>query len=367
MAYNDISKNYTYENGGTIDGDLALTTMAANTKIKNKTSGQLYVKRSGYTNVFDKTNTYANYLKADEFGINTSGSGNGVASIAYSSSGRKITQNLTTFTTPSDLATANDNLKSQAVGSISVSGRTVTYKNVNGQTLGSFQTQDNNTTYSAGTGLSLSGTTFNVTSTAGNSNLQWNTEITLGTVGGFAIKAKLPQNPNTDTTYSANKGITLTGTTFGHSLEHSDDYYAYNGTARLFLSGNILHLTSNLITFDKYGHMLGLRGGEEYTVDLSELSFGGGSYNTWYVEGQTLKDSYSSSEIWSNLEHHNTSATPCTIVGSSEYWTLGGSHPVDGTYRCDVTGDGHFSKLCRSSNGEIVTRFFIEVTITKIA
>ena len=162
MAYNDISKNFTYENGGTIDGDLALTTMAANTKIKNKASGQLYAKRSGYTNVFDKTNTYANYLKADEFGINTSGSGNGVASITYSSSGRKITQNLTTFTTPSDLATANDILKSQAVGSITVSGRTVTYMNVNGQPLGSFQTQDNNTTYSAGTGLSLNGTTFSV-------------------------------------------------------------------------------------------------------------------------------------------------------------------------------------------------------------
>ena len=162
MAYNDISKNFTYENGGTIDGDLALTTMAANTKIKNKASGQLYSKRSGYTNVFDKTNTYANYLKADEFGINTSGSGNGVASITYSTSGRKITQNLTTFTTPSDLATANNNLKSQAVGSITVSGRTVTYMNVNGQPLGSFQTQDNNTTYSAGTGLSLNGTTFSV-------------------------------------------------------------------------------------------------------------------------------------------------------------------------------------------------------------
>lgn len=160
MAYNDISKNFTYENGGTIDGDLALTTMAANTKIKNKASGQLYAKRSGFTNVFDKTNTYANYLKADEFGIITSGSGNGVASITYSTSGRKITQNLTTFTTPSDLATVNDNLKSQAVGSITVSGRTVTYMNVNGQPLGSFQTQDNNTTYSAGSGLGLSGTTF---------------------------------------------------------------------------------------------------------------------------------------------------------------------------------------------------------------
>ena len=54
------------------------------------------------------------------------------------------------------------------------------------------------TTYSAGTGLSLNGTQFNVTSIAGNSNLQWNAEVTLGTVGGFAIKAKLPANPITE-------------------------------------------------------------------------------------------------------------------------------------------------------------------------
>ena len=58
-----------------------------------------------------------------------------------------------------------------------------------------------------------SGNTFNVTTTAGNSNLQWNTEVTLGTVGGLAIKAKLPQNPNTDTTYSAGTNMNLSGTT----------------------------------------------------------------------------------------------------------------------------------------------------------
>ena len=313
MAYNDISKNFTYENGGTIDGDLALTTMAANTIIKNKASGQLYAKRSGFSNVFDKTNTYANYLKADEFGINTSGSGNGVASITYSTSGRKITQNLTTFTTPSDLATANDILKSQAVGSISVSGRTVTYKNVNGQNLGSFQTQDN------------------------------------------------------DTTYSANKGITLTGTTFGHSIEHANNSYDLESVGSLRLSGKTLIVTAGKITFDKYGHMTGLSNIER-SVDLSELSSGGGgSYNTWYVKGQTLKDSYSSSEIYSHLMHETNTPHVCTGLGTSDYWHLGGSHPVDGTYRCDTTGDGHFSKLNISSTGQRDTVFFIEVTITKIA
>ena len=272
MAYNDISKNFTYENGGTIDGDLALTTMAANTIIKNKASGQLYAKRSGYTNVFDKTNTYANYLKADEFGINTSGSGNGVASITYSTSGRKITQNLTTFTTPSDLATANDILKSQAVGSISVSGRTVTYKNVNGQPLGSFQTQD--TTYSAGSGLGLSGTTF------------------------------------------------------------------------------YLALTSSHII-----NALGYKPERE--------GAGGGSYVPWYVEGQSLKGSYSSSEIYQGLTTHASQSTPCGGPGSSEYHYLYGEHPISGTYRC--TALSYLTPTARDSNGRTYTEYFIKVAITKIA
>jgi len=310
MAYNDISKNFTYENGGTIDGDLALTTMAANTKIKNKASGQLYSKRSGFTNVFDKTNTYANYLKADEFGIITSGSGNGVASITYSTSGRKITQNLTTFTTPSDLATVNDNLKSQAVGSITVSGRTVTYKNVNGQALGSFQTQDN------------------------------------------------------DTTYSANKGITLTGTTFGHSIEHANNSYDLESVGSLRLSGKTLIVTAGKITFDKYGHMTGLSNIER-SVDLSELSSGGGSYNTWYVKGESLQGSYSSSEIWSTIEHEINTPHVCTGLGTSDYYYLGGSHPASGTYTC--TAERYFSETNRSSTGQTYKVYFIEVTITKIA
>ena len=37
------------------------------------------------------------------------------------------------------------------------------------------------------------------TFTAGTSTLAWNSEVTLATVGGLAIKAKLPANPNTNT------------------------------------------------------------------------------------------------------------------------------------------------------------------------
>lgn len=314
MAYNDISKNFTYENGGTIDGDLALTTMVANTKIKNKASGQLYAKRSGFTNVFDKTNTYANYLKADEFGIINSGSGNGVASITYSTSGRKITQNLTTFTTPSDLATANDILKSQAVGSITVSGRTVTYKNVNGQNLGSFQTQDN------------------------------------------------------DTTYSANKGITLTGTTFGHSIEHANNSYDLESVGSLRLSGKTLIVTAGKITFDKYGHMTGLSNIER-SVDLSELASsgsGGGSYQAWYVEGQSLQNPYSSSDIYSEIRIDYVSGPGgCGGASTEESYNLGGGNPVDGTYNCTLLNVEERTGWYGYHG--YVTKYFMRVSITKIA
>lgn len=49
---------------------------------------------------------------------------------------------------------------------------------------------------------SITGNATTVTGTAGTSTLAWNSEITLYTVGGHAIKAKLPANPNTNTTYT---------------------------------------------------------------------------------------------------------------------------------------------------------------------
>ena len=182
MAINDISQYFTLDNGTQIANDNTFASLAANTRIKNKNSGSTFIKNSNYSNVFDRVSTFTEFIKATDFNIKSSGSGNGVASISYTPSTRTVTQTLTAFATPAELTAASNNLKSQAVGSISVSGRTVTYKNINGQTLGSFQTQDNDTTYSAGTGLYLSGTQFNVTRSNGTSNLWWNTEVTLGTV-----------------------------------------------------------------------------------------------------------------------------------------------------------------------------------------
>ena len=116
-----------------------------------------------------------------------------------------VTCNITVPTKTSDLTNDSSFLTShQAVSNSAPTlawGTTSTIGTVGGTalTVKMPANPNTNTTYSAGTGLSLSGTTFSVTSTAGTSTLAWNSEVTLGTVGGLAIKAKLPANPNTDT------------------------------------------------------------------------------------------------------------------------------------------------------------------------
>lgn len=67
---------------------------------------------------------------------------------------------------------------------------------------------DTNTTYSAGTGISLSGTTFGQTITTSGTGT-FVTGITQ-TANGFQVNLGTPPN----TTYSAGSGLTLTGTTF---------------------------------------------------------------------------------------------------------------------------------------------------------
>lgn len=272
MAINDISQYFTLDNGTQIANDSTFASLAANTRIKNKNSGSTFIKNSNYSNVFDRVSTFAEFIKATDFNIATSGSGNGVASISYTPSTRTVTQTLTAFATPAELTAASNNLKSQAVGSISVSGRTVTYKNINGQTLGTFQTQD--TTYSAGTGLYLSGTQFNVTRSNGTSNLWWNTEVTLGTVAGLAIKARMPALTKSDVINA-----------LGYTPKKDDG----GSGAGSFVSGN------------------------------------------WYISGSGISNPYSASEICSDYGSHTEgggNSGPSTI-----YW-LSGSHPANGTYNC---------------------------------
>lgn len=50
-----------------------------------------------------------------------------------------------------------------------------------------------------------------------SATLAWGTTSTIATVGGTNITVKMPANPDTNTTYSAGTGISLSGTTFSNS------------------------------------------------------------------------------------------------------------------------------------------------------
>lgn len=139
------------------------------------------------------------------------------------------------------------------VKSLSISGQTITVTKGD-NTTGTLTTQD--TTYSAGTGLDLSGTTFSVASTAGTSTLAWNSEVTLGTVGGLAIKAKLPVNPDTHKTthlYAGSSGATANAATTTNTttfLTVVDDTTASNSIQITGSGGTSVTAAAGVITID---------------------------------------------------------------------------------------------------------------------
>lgn len=95
MATNDISKHFkiTVKNSNgsrtdtTITSDTQFANFAANTLIRNIDSGEQYRKNSSFSNVFDKTDTFSDYLLPNSItcGIDGQG-GNAVTSITYTPS-----------------------------------------------------------------------------------------------------------------------------------------------------------------------------------------------------------------------------------------------------------------------------------------
>lgn len=78
----------------------------------------------------------------------------------------------------------------------------------------------------------------------GKSDLAWNTSVTLATIGGIDINAKLPANPNKDTTY------TFTGGTNKITVDPSDaDAYDVSITPSISLSNGTKGSTTTAGTF----------------------------------------------------------------------------------------------------------------------
>lgn len=172
-------------------------------------------------------------------GSNLSISSDGTLSATW----RPIVDNLTSSTsTTSSLSAkqgyllANGSAKdNNAIASLSASGTTITYTKRDGST-GTITTQDTNTntahTHTAGTGLSITGSG----GTSGGVTYTLN-KATASTIGGVRVGKTITstsgyiqcpvdsngtiyyQDTNTNTTYSAGNGLSLSGTTF--SLDSS--------------------------------------------------------------------------------------------------------------------------------------------------
>lgn len=130
---------------------------------------------------------------------------------------------------------------------------------------------DNNTTYSAGSGLSLSGTTFSHSDTSSqasvnNSGRTYIQDITLDTYGHITgITSATETVTNTDTTYSAGSGLSLSGTTFSHSDTSSQA--SVNNSGRTYIQD---------ITLDTYGHITGITSATE-TVTNTDTTYSAGT------------------------------------------------------------------------------------------
>ena len=169
------------------------------------------------------------------------------------------TADLSKYYTKTDVDSKISSTKNSLVKNITYSGHTVTVTFGNGSTT-SFNTADNNTTYDAGTGLSLSGNTFSINSgastvayagkagsansagaatndSAGNDihntyikDVSVNGRNITFTKGNGSTVGITTQDTNTDTntTYSAGTGLSLTGTSFSINQGASTVAYAKN-------------------------------------------------------------------------------------------------------------------------------------------
>lgn len=95
--------------------------------------------------------------------------------------------------------------------------------------------------------------------TNNNVSVSWNTETTIATIGGTAIKIKIPANPNTDTDISTLTLASDTGTTNVVSLAHGGKYKLTAGTKSV-----IFTLPSDNNT--NYYHTTGSWNGLTYTA-----------------------------------------------------------------------------------------------------
>jgi len=146
---------------------------------------------------------------------------------------------------------------------------------------------------------SITGNAATVSGTAGTSLLAWNTENTVYTVGGHAIKVKLPANPNTDTHWTshlyagASNGNANAATTNGNTYLIICD----NSTAR---DRRLIKGTgATTVTSDANGNII-INSTDNNTVYTHPTTSGNKHIPSGGSSGQILRWSADGTATWGN-------------------------------------------------------------------
>ena len=189
---------------------------------------------------------------------------------------------------------------------------------------------------STGGGLSGSGTSGTVTlshadtSSQGSSNNSGRTyiqDITLDTYGhvtGIATATETVVNTDTNTTYSAGGGLSLSGTTFSHSDTSSQS--SVNNSGRTYIQD---------ITLDGYGHVTSIASATEtgsgatYELPPYETSsanknvlFGDLASTTFYAGGWRTTGAYTNHDNNPNVDNMIIANTFGGVGGSNQWFSL---------------------------------------------
>ena len=157
-----------------------------------------------------------------------------------------------------------------------------------------FSSTDTNTTYTAGTNMTLSGTEFSSTDTvythpasAGNKHVPTggsSGEFLKYSSNGTAVWATPSYTTNTNTTYTAGTGMTLSGTTFNCDI--TDTNTTYTAGSNMSLSGTEFSSTDTNTTYSA--------GGGTSSTDLAGIYLSG----TTFELGSDYRDK--GTLIWGN-------------------------------------------------------------------
>lgn len=364
MANNDISKFYKIKNGNTpIATDDNLLSLPLNTIIKHQ-SGDEYVKVN--TNVFDKVeriimsstetfNGIEEHIQSNAILVNINGEGNAIKSASFSNNPYDT----------NDVLNLNkgyvfDTVKTEGNGNAytytSVSNNTLTlhkgttfFSNVNapsgnGNVVTSVSFNGNNVTYNKDLSVYSKTETDNAFSKKGDTvkNITYSGHTATITYGNGSTS----QFNTADTTYSCGDGLYASGTFFGLSNIHAQNYTSVVGGSKL--DGNKLIIVTPKIVFDTKGRMIGLDSNTQ-EVDLS------GTKGQSISETSIISAYYSDEERTSKYKDISAGQTvPGAYVwddvnGYNETMTFSGNR--GGTWKCLSYGRCYIERHSHTGTG----------------